>query len=80
MITPEYVAPARFVLTVLHVKDPAAPSRPGNPGQEAAEGSTRCGLLLLASELWQMVEREPGDRVCERCLGEDLSEEQGSLL
>lgn len=24
--------------------------------------------------------REPGDRVCERCLGQDLSEEQGELL
>jgi hypothetical protein len=77
---PEYVAPARWAFTVLHLKDPGVPSRPGGPAQEAAEGMTRCGELMKASDLWQLVEREPGDRVCPGCLGEDLAEEQGSLL
>lgn len=79
-MSPEYMAPARFVLTVLHIRDSSSSALTEGPGQEATYGTTVCGQPLLASELWMLVEREPGDRVCARCMGTDLSEEQGSLL
>jgi hypothetical protein len=77
---PEYVAPARWLFTVLHERDPLVPPAEAGPGREASQGATRCGELMTVSGLWQAREREPGDRVCPRCAGEDLAEEQGSLL
>ena len=80
MTDPVYVAPARWPFTVLHEKDPSAPAMGWGPGQEATEGETVCGEPMKVAEAWQLLERQPGDRVCLGCAGEGLSEEQGSLL
>lgn len=79
-MSPEYVAPARWPLTVLHLRNPSVPAMADGPQRDATEGVTQCGEVMKASDLWQLVEREPGDRVCPGCRGEDRSEEQGSLL
>lgn len=61
--TTTYVAPARYVLTVLHL--------PG-PGWDVdravgVDPHTRCGLVMTADECWQVVERHP-KRCCVRRL------------
>jgi hypothetical protein len=61
-----HVAPARFVLTVLHRQDPDA--GPGRDGEgEPTVGQTLCGLLMGESELWRPVEAREGDRLCAGC-------------
>lgn len=65
MTTP-YVAPARRVLTRLHRPDPAGATDPAAP--DPVEGHTRCGLPMLASELWQPVDGKDGETLCTGCL------------
>jgi hypothetical protein len=63
-----YVAPARFVLTVLHRKGDA----PGHPVElataEPVDGWTACGRAMLASELWRPVDSRDGDSICTGCM------------
>ena len=61
-----YVAPARYVLTVLHRKDPDIP--PVTKGPDPADGVTVCGLPLLLAELWRPVDSRDGDQMCEGCM------------
>src|ERR1039458_4035120 len=61
-----YIAPARYVLTVLHRKDPSIPPLTKGPGP--AEGVTLCGLPLLLAELWRPVDSRDGDQMCEGCM------------
>ena len=63
----EYVAPARWLLDELHRPDPDWP--PGTELGEETAGRTRCGLPMLASDLWQPVAFREGDRVCRGCQG-----------
>ena len=63
-----YCAPASKVLAVLHKPDPATPPAPGKP-DEATTGQTKCGLPMLAVELWLPVDWRPGDTVCPGCDG-----------
>ena len=63
-----YVAPARFVLTVLHRKgDP-----PGHPVElataEPVDGWTACGRAMLQSESWVTIDHRDGDSVCTGCV------------
>jgi hypothetical protein len=60
-----YVAPARFVLTVLHRKDPGIP--PVTAGPDPSDGVTVCGLPLLLAELWRTVDYRQEDRLCDGC-------------
>lgn len=77
---PDYVAPAAKALTVLHIRNP----RPANPAMAAsppADGETLCGMPMEAAGLWQVLGREPGDRVCGRCEDPGSDEgDQGTLL
>ena len=57
-----FTAPAARLLTVLHRPDPADPGR------------TVCGVVMLAEDLWQLVSRLPGDRVCPGCDGSPVAE------
>jgi hypothetical protein len=63
-----YVAPARFVLTVLHRKGDA----PDHPVElataEPIDGWTACGRAMLASELWRPVDSRDGDQLCTGCM------------
>jgi hypothetical protein len=63
-----YIAPARYVLTVLHRKGDA----PGRPVELAAaepiDGWTACGRAMLQSELWQPVDGRDGDQMCTGCM------------
>lgn len=52
-----YVAPARRLLGDLHI--PAGETPP----------ATRCGEPMGEDELWQEIERQPGDKVCPGCEG-----------
>ena len=61
-----YVAPARYVLTVLHRKDPDIP--PVTKGPDPADGVTVCGLPLLLAELWRPVDSRDGDSLCTGCM------------
>ena len=62
-----YVAPARYVLTVLHRPDPS--SGPGRDGEgEPAVGQTLCGLFMGESELWRPVDGRDGDLLCTGCM------------
>jgi len=67
-VEPEYFAPARFVLTVLHRKGDA----PGHPVElttaEPIDGWTMCGRAMLSSELWRPVDSREGDQLCAGCL------------
>ena len=47
----KYVAPARWLLDELHRPDPDWPA--GTELGEETAGRTRCGLPMLASDLWQ---------------------------
>lgn len=62
-----YVAPARYVLTVLHRQDPDA-----GPGKDAegdpVVGWTVCGLRMGEDELWVPVDGRDGDQLCTGCL------------
>jgi hypothetical protein len=62
-----YVAPARFVLTVLHRIDPEREADLFS-GPERIDGYTRCGLPLLESELWRRMDSREGDSLCTGCL------------
>ena len=80
-MTPDYVAPVHKLFTVVHVKDPSQPARVEAPGQSASTGKTLCGLDMLDADFWQLLNLEPTDTVCPRCLSpETITEEQGSLL
>ena len=63
-----YVAPARYVLTVLHRRGDA----PGRPAELAAaepvDGWTACGRAMLSSELWRPVDGRDGDQMCTGCM------------
>lgn len=63
-----YVAPARFVLTVLHRKGDA----PGQVAElataEPVDGWTACGRPMLSSELWRPVDGRDGDQLCTGCM------------
>ena len=64
-----YVAPARFVLTVLHRKG----DEPGKVaelmgGAEPVDGWTACGRPMLVSELWRPVDGRDGDQMCTGCM------------
>lgn len=61
-----YVAPARYVLTVLHRQDPDIP--PVTTGPDPADGMTACGLPMLAVELWRPVDGRDGDQLCTGCM------------
>lgn len=61
-----YVAPARFVLTCLHRRDPAIP--PVTAGPDPSDGMTVCGLPMLESELWRPVDGSDGDTLCTGCM------------
>jgi hypothetical protein len=58
-----YVAPARFVLTVLHRKG----GPPGHPAElataEPVDGWTVCGRAMLQSESWVAIGFRDGDSV-----------------
>ena len=71
----EYTAPASKVLHVLHVWNPAFPGKEGTPVQEATSGRTVCGLDMTCSDLWLLIERRDGDRVCPQCCGAPADEE-----
>jgi hypothetical protein len=78
-----YVAPARYVLTVLHRLDPDREADlTGQP--DRIDGYTVCGLPLLESGLWVPVEYLEGDTICPKCetgsAGKTASEVQGKLL
>ena len=70
IVPPEtpYVAPARYVLTVLHRKG-EAPALPAMvPVAEPIDGWTACGRAMLQSELWQPVDGRDGDQLCTGCM------------
>ena len=75
-----HVAPARFVLTVLHRQDPSIPAVTAGP--DPTTGVTVCGLQMLASELWRPVDRRPDDRLCSGCEnpGSEDTDVQEALL
>lgn len=75
----DYTAPAAFVLTKLHIRDPAIAATEGAPGRDATCGQTVCGQPMLAAQLWMLLDLEPGDAVCPACLGQP-AHEQGALL
>jgi hypothetical protein len=78
---PDFVAPVHKLFTVVHIRDRSVPARVEAPGQTATVGKTLCGLDMLNADFWQLLNLEPGDKVCPRCLsGETISEEQGALL
>jgi len=57
-----HVAPAARAVSVLHLAETCAPLP--DPG---AEDRTRCGLPMIAGELWIPVDKRPGDRLCPAC-------------
>jgi hypothetical protein len=60
---PEFVVPARHVLTVLHRQDPDIP--PVTSGPDPSDGMTLCcGRPMLVAETWVGVDRVTGDAVC----------------
>lgn len=62
-----YTAPAAKVLTVLHIA--------------GEDGRTVCGIDMEPGDLWQPVERQPGDQVHQACEHPERdAEEQGALL
>jgi hypothetical protein len=65
MNTP-YVAPARYVVTVLHRQNPDVP--PVTTGPDPSDGMTRCGLPMLTAEIWQPVDGRDGERLCTGCM------------
>jgi hypothetical protein len=80
-MTPDYVAPVHKVFTVVHIRDRSAPARVEAPGQSASTGKTVCGLDMLDADFWQLLDLEPTDTVCPRCLSPgSASPEQGALL
>ena len=61
----EYVAPARYVLTVLHRRDPDDARSYDPATAEPVDGWTACcGRPMLQSELWQAADRREGDTLC----------------
>jgi hypothetical protein len=77
----DYVAPAAKALTVLHLKDPCARDSVASPDRLAAIGMTMCGEPMVTADLWMLLEREPRDKVCSRCLDPGSGDEdQGTLL
>lgn len=66
-MTPDYVAPVRPVL-IAHIRDRTACGLDEAPGQSATCGKTACGLDMVLADLWQIIDLEPSDKVCPRCL------------
>jgi hypothetical protein len=62
-----YVAPARYVLTVLHRRGPT-PACPPVVAAEALDGWTACGRPMKADELWRAVDSRDGDQLCTGCM------------
>ena len=73
--SPVYVAPSTEPLTCLHVRDPLALNRDLD-----SDGVTACERALLHREIWQVVDKRPGDRVCPACLGEPEAEADDGAL
>jgi hypothetical protein len=65
---PVYVAPARFVLTVLHRKGDAPGQVTELAAAEPVDGWTACGRPMLSSGIWVAVEARDGDSLCEECM------------
>jgi hypothetical protein len=62
---PEYVAPARYALTVLHRRKPDGGATIDAATAEPVNGWTACcGRPMLQSELWQPADRREGDSLC----------------
>lgn len=78
----DYTAPARFSLTVVHIRNPEKSGKTAMPGQDATAGETICGRPMLNAELWQLLDLEPSDVVCAACLDPAAAgaEQQGMLL
>lgn len=64
---PEYVAPARYPLTVLHRQDPAI-GHGQDGGGEPCVGRTVCGQFMAEAELWVPVDGRDGDLLCTLCM------------
>ena len=78
---PDYCASASKLFTVAHIRDPGAKCKDETSGQPATCGKTVCGLDMTLADLWQLINLEPGDRVCTRCQSPESAEsEQGALL
>lgn len=59
--------------------DPAAPWVQDMRGDTSTNGSTMCGLPMLTSESWQLLEQLPGEKVCPRCTGDAADAEEEPL-
>ena len=64
---PEFVVPARFVLTVLHRRDPDASAGKHPATGEPVEGWTVCGSPMTTGEIWRTVDYRQEDRLCGGC-------------
>jgi hypothetical protein len=65
-----YVVPARFVLTVLHRRDPDASAGKHPATGEPVEGWTVCGSPMTTGEIWRPIDYRDGDRLCGVCFYE----------
>ena len=72
---PVCCAPAARVLTVLHLAEEGATLDPWPEGHEL----TRCGLPMIAADLWMRVTPRATDRICRACLGLPPLDVQGTL-
>jgi hypothetical protein len=63
-----YVAPARYVLTVLHRKGDAPGQVTELAAAEPVDGWTACGKPMLQSELWRPADGRDGDSLCTGCM------------
>lgn len=80
-MSPDFCAPAAFVFTVAHIRDPLARAQEDAGGIAATVGQTLCGLPMMVADLWQLLDFDPQGNVCSRCLApESASEEQEALL
>jgi hypothetical protein len=63
-----YVAPARYVLTVLHRRGAAPAAVTELTAAEPIDGWTACGRPMKADELWRPVDSRDGDQLCTGCM------------
>jgi hypothetical protein len=78
---PDYCAPAAKLFTAAHIRDPLVRAQEDAPGRMATVGTTVCGLEMILANLWQLLDFDPGGKVCEACAsGKTISEEQGALI
>lgn len=92
-MTTSYVVPARWALTVIHIRDPAVPPRHeplpesriragmAEPTADSHDGRTICGQPMLVDHLWQPWAADLAvDRICTSCQNGGGEHTQEALL